>query len=103
MIEKYKGYVYFIPLSYETAFYYFPQNVYTVVFDSDNLLIDGAHNGEFSISVFLRKTINRIILDWTIMPHISLSRFGNMSGHDQGISGPIASDLSQPCSGPWAN
>ena len=56
MIEKYKGYVYFIPLSSETAFYHFPQNVYTVVFDSDNLLIDGAHNGEFSISVFLRKT-----------------------------------------------
>jgi hypothetical protein len=41
MIEKYKGYVYFILFSSEKTFYHFPQDVYTVVFDSDNLLIVG--------------------------------------------------------------
>ena len=62
MIEKYKGYVYCIPFSSEKVFYHFPQDVYTVVFDSDNLLIVGAHNGVFSIGVFLRKA-NTIGLD----------------------------------------
>lgn len=41
--------------------------------------------------------INRLIFIWTIMQHTLSSRFGNMNVHDQGISGPIASDLSLPC------
>jgi hypothetical protein len=52
MIEKYKGYVYFIPLSSEKTFYHFPQDIYTVVCDSDYLLIVGAHNGVFPSAFF---------------------------------------------------
>jgi hypothetical protein len=40
--------------------------------------------------------IKGLIFIWTIMQHILSSRFGNMSVHGQGISGPIAGDLSLP-------
>lgn len=55
MIEIDSGGVYFIPFSSEKTFNHFPQNVYTVVFDSDNSTIVGAHNGEVFIGAFLRK------------------------------------------------